>query len=359
MMFDPKKPYNDLPFLPPGSQDIESKPILKACIEARGLLGELKEIGKRIPNQSVLINSIPLLEAKGSSEIENIVTTTDKLFQYSFSESKADPTTKEALQYRTALKRGFELIQKRPITTTLTEEICTILRGTQMHVRKVPGVKLANPATEDVIYTPPEGESLLREKLKNWEDFLNTQTQIDPLIRMAVMHYQFEAIHPFTDGNGRTGRVLNLLFLIQEGLLEIPVLYLSRFIIQNKSDYYKKLLAVTQNAEWSDWILYMLEAIIQTTKWTKEKIMQIEVLMKEIRERIKEQLPKIYSHELAEMIFVQPYCRIHNLVDAGIAKRQTASVYLKELTKIGILKEKKEGRENIYINPKFLEALSS
>lgn len=358
-MFDPKKPYNDLPLLPPKSQDLETKSILKACIEARGLLGELKEIGKRIPNQAVLINSIPLLEAKGSSEIENIVTTADKLFRYSFSESKADPATKEALQYRKALKHGFELIQKRPLSTNLCEEICSVLKGTAMSVRKVPGTKLANPVTNEIIYTPPEKESLIRDQLKNWEEFVNTQTEIDPLVRMALMHYQFEAIHPFTDGNGRTGRVLNILFLIQEGLLEIPVLYLSRFIIQNKKEYYKNILLVTQESQWQQWILYMLEAVIQTTTWTKKQILKIENLMRETQTKIRIRLPKIYSYELAEMIFVQPYCRIQNLVEADIAKRQTASVYLKELCKIGVLEEKKEGRENMYLNPKFLEILTS
>jgi Fic family protein len=358
-MFKPHNPYNDLPLLPPQFHDLESKPILKACIDARGLLGELKEIGKRIPNQSVLINSIPLLEAKDSSEIENIITTTDKLFQYSFSESKADHATKEALQYRTALKQGFDLIQRRPISTRLAEEICSILKGTFMTVRKVPGIKLANPSTEEIIYTPPEGENIIREKLKNWEEFIHTQVEIDPLVRMALMHYQFEAIHPFTDGNGRTGRVLNILFLIQEGLLEIPVLYLSRFIIQNKNDYYKNLLAVTRESKWSEWILYMLEAVIQTATWTKSRIEMIESLMSETKVTIKDKLPKIYTHELAEIIFEQPYCRIQNLVESGIAKRQTASVYLKELCKIGVLEERKEGRENIYLNPKFLEILSS
>ena len=242
MSFSPKKPYNELPELPPQGIDIETKAVLKKCAEARGVLGELKEAAKRIPNQSVLINTIPLLEAKDSSEIENIVTTSDKLFQFSATEEKADSHTKETLFYRTALRKGYQLVAHRPINTNLAEEICSILKGTNMSVRKVPGVKLANPTTEQIIYTPPEGENLLREKLKNWEIFLNTAEEIDPLIRMAIMHYQFEAIHPFTDGNGRTGRILNILFLIQENLLDIPILYLSKFIIQHKDEYYKNLL---------------------------------------------------------------------------------------------------------------------
>lgn len=357
MELDPEKPFNELPLLPPKGQDLETKAILKKCIEARGLLGELKQAGKRIPNQSVLINSIPLLEAQKSSEIENIVTTTDKLFEFSDSEEKADPHTKETLRYRTALKEGFEKLNRRPLTTSIAEDICSTLKNISMSVRKVPGTKLFNPSTNQTIYTPPEGENLLREKLKNWETFLNTEVALDPLIQLAVQHYQFEAIHPFTDGNGRTGRILNILFLIQEGILEIPVLFLSRFIIQNKSDYYQLLLDVTKNDAWEEWILYMLEAIIQTTAWTKQKIEDIIALLKDTQRKVKERSPKIYSHDLVELIFIQPYCRIKNLEDMGLAKRQTASVYLKELCKIGILKEEKRGREKVYIHPRYIHLL--
>ncbi len=357
MEFAPEKPFNELPLLPPKGQDLETKAILKKCIEARGLLGELKQAGKRIPNQSVLINSIPLLEAQKSSEIENIVTTADKLFEFSDSEAKADPYTKETLRYRRALKEGFQKLDHRPLTTSIAEDICSTLKNISMSVRKVPGTKLVNPSTHQTIYTPPEGENILREKLKNWETFLNTENAMDPLIQLAVQHYQFEAIHPFTDGNGRTGRILNILYLIQEGILEIPVLFLSRFIIQNKSSYYQLLLDVTRNGAWEEWILFMLEAIIQTTTWTKQKIEDILDLLKETQIKVKESLPKIYSHDLVELIFVQPYCRIKNLEDIGLAKRQTASVYLKELCKIGILKEEKRGREKVYIHPRYIQLL--
>lgn len=351
------RPYNELPLLPPDGVDLESKPILKKCIEARGLLGELKQVGKKIPNQSVLINTIPLLEAQKSSEIENIVTTADKLFQYADSEDKADPHTKETLRYRTALKEGYESLNTYPLTTSMAERICSTIKGVEMTVRKVPGTKLANPVTNEIIYTPPEGESLLREKLSNWERFINSDKKIDPLIVMALMHYQFEAIHPFTDGNGRTGRILNILYLVQEGLLEIPVLFLSRFIIRNKSDYYKKLLNVTKEQKWEEWIHYMLDAVIETADWTKRKIESIDSLITTTKDLVKNKLPKIYSRELVDLIFVQPYCRIQNVIELGLVKRQTASTYLKELANIGILREFKTGKEKIYIHPAFIELL--
>jgi Fic family protein len=215
-----------------------------------------------------------------------------------------------------------------------------------------------NEATGAVIYTPPEGQSLLRDKLSNWERYIHEAEDIDPLIRLAVMHYQFEAIHPFTDGNGRTGRVLNLLYLVDKGLLDIPVLYLSRYIIGNKRAYYDRLLAVTTDSAWEDWILFMLEAIRETANWSTARIRSIRDLLDQTAERIRRDLPKIYSWELAEVIFVNPYCRIGDLVAADIAKRQAASVYLKSLAELGLLQEIKTGRENLYITPALLALLT-
>ena len=199
---------------------------------------------------------------------------------------------------------------------------------------------------------------MLRDKLANWEKFIHEAEDIDPLVRMAMMHYQFEAIHPFIDGNGRTGRVLNLLFLVEKGLLKIPVLYLSRYIIQHKADYYRLLLAVTTQGRWEDWILYMLRAVFETAVWTTAKIQSIRVLLETTAEKIQLEAAPIYSRELAELVFVQPYCRISNVVDAGLAKRQTASVYLKRLCEIGVLREVKAGRERLFINPPFLQLLN-
>lgn len=358
MSFDPEQPYNDLPQLPP-EVDIENKTILKKCVSASMALAELKQVGHLIPNQAVLINTIPLLEARDSSEIENIVTTTDKLFQYAeHHDNQADPATKEALRYRTALYEGYQSLEKRPLCTATTEKVCTTIKGVEMKIRRVPGTTLANNATGEVIYTPPEGEALIRDLMANWEHFIHDDVEIEPLIRMTVMHYQFESIHPFTDGNGRTGRVLNLLFLIEQGLLDIPILYLSRHIIRNKADYYRLLREVTTHQEWEEWILYMLDAVEQTSIWTREKIVAIRDLMEHTAEYVREKLPSIYSRELVEQIFVQPYCRIGYLIDANIAKRQTASVYLKQLCDVGVLEEIKVGREKLFIHPKLMKLLT-
>lgn len=358
MPFRPDRPYNDLPPLPP-REDVETKAVLKACIAARAALAELRVSGQLIPNQAVLINSIPLLEAQASSEIENIVTTTDRLFRFANEAgNQADPATKEALRYRTALSEGFQMLKRRPVSTSTAIAVCRTIKGVDLDIRATPGTALMNEATGAVIYTPPEGQALLRDKLANWERYIHEAEDVDPLIRLAVMHYQFEAIHPFTDGNGRTGRVLNLLYLVDKGLLDIPVLYLSRYIIGNKRAYYDRLLAVTTESAWEDWILYMLEAIRETANWSTARIRAIRDLLNQTAERIRSDLPKIYSRELAEVIFVHPYCRIGDLVAAGIAKRQAASVYLKTLAEQGLLQEMKAGRENLYINPALLALLS-
>jgi Fic family protein len=357
--FNPRQPYNDLPLLPPAA-DIETKPILKSCIEARAALEGLKQAGAQLPNQAVLINSIPLLEAQASSEIENIVTTSDALFRYAQIEDQTpDAATKEALRYRTALSSGFRSLATRPLSTNTAIDVCTQIKGLSMQVRRVPGTALANHAKGEVVYTPPEGEALLREKLANWERFIYEHDAVDPLIRMAVAHYQFEAIHPFTDGNGRTGRVLNLLILVQLGLLELPVLYLSRAIIRTKADYYRLLLAVTTDGRWEEWVLYLLGAVAETATWTTAKIKAIQRLQVQATEYVRVHASKIYSRELVEIIFTQPYCRIQNVVESGVAKRQTASVYLKSLESIGVLKEVKVGREKLFIHPAFVQLLTN
>ena len=357
MPFRPDRPYNDLPPLPPKA-DVETKAVLKACIEARAALAALRINGQLILNQAVLINSIPLLEAQASSEIENIVTTADRLFRFANEPgNQADPATKEALRYRRALNLGFQTLSQRPLSTSVAVIVCRTIKGVDIDIRSTPGTALMNEASGAVIYTPPEGEALLREKLANWEHYIHEAEDIDPLIRLAVMHYQFEAIHPFIDGNGRTGRVLNLLFLVDQGLLDIPVLYLSRYIIRHKRAYYDRLLAVTTDGAWESWILYMLEAIRETADWSAARIQSIRQLLDRTAERMRAELPKIYSRELAEIIFINPYCRIGDLVAAGIAKRQAASVYLKALVEHGMLEEVKAGRENLYLNPPLLALL--
>jgi Fic family protein len=306
----------------------------------------------------MLINTLPLLEAQASSEIENIVTTTDRLFQHLGTEEQADPATKEALRYRHALMESFAGLT-RPIGTRTAESVCSRIRGVEMQVRRVPGTKLANEATGKVIYTPPEGENILRELLANWERFLHEQPELDPLVRMAVGHYQFEAIHPFTDGNGRTGRVLNSLYLVQTELLTLPILYLSRYIIARKSEYYRLLLAVTCDQAWEPWLLYMIEAVEETARWTTAKIAAIRRLAEHTRNYVRTARPKIYSQELIDVIFAQPYCRISDLGEAGIAKRQTASSYLKELVTLGVLQERKVGREKLFVHPRLMTLLTT
>lgn len=353
----PDQPFNSIPELPP-PVDIESKAVLKACIEARARLAELKQAAELIPNQGVLINTLPLLEAQSSSEIENIVTTTDSLFRYRDVDSEADPATREALRYSKSLFKGFQSLASHPLSTRIAEEVCSEIKGMEMHVRKIPGTALASSVSGQVVYTPPVGEDLLRSLLGNWERFMHGATELDPLVRLAVGHYQFEAIHPFTDGNGRTGRVLNSLFLIQENLLGLPILYLSRYIIQNKEQYYQLLRDVTQHGNWEAWILYILRGISETSLWTTKKISAIRRLQEHTRAFLKENESRASDHDLIELIFELPYCRISDLVDRDIAKRQAASSHLHALVRQGVLIAKTVGREKLFIHPKLLNLLT-
>jgi Fic family protein len=354
----PHIPYNQLPVLPPGVE-LETKAVLKQCITARAALAELKQAAELIPNQGVLINTLPLLEAQASSEIENIVTTTDRLFQFrQANEQAADPATKEALRYSHALLEGFRALSSHPLNTRTAECVCSEIKGTTMAVRHGPGTALANDRSGEIIYTPPTGEDLLRTLLANWERFLHEFVEFDPLVRMAAAHYQFEAIHPFTDGNGRTGRVLNSLFLIQEKLLSLPILYLSRYIIAHKTDYYRLLREVTRSGAWTDWIVFILRGVEETAIWTTEKIAAIRALQEHTIEYVKKAAERIYSRELVELIFEKPYCRIQNLVEENIAARQTASLYLKELVGLKVLEEVMVGREKLFIHPKLMQLLT-
>ncbi|HEZ3692207.1 TPA: protein adenylyltransferase Fic [Neisseria meningitidis] len=354
----PDIPYNDLPPLPP-KQDIESKTILKRCIAARASLARLKQAAELIPNQAMLINTLPVMEARASSEIENIVTTTDKLFQsLQMDTERQDPATKEALQYRTALFSGYESLASRPLCTQTAIMICNAIKHPyEMAIRKTGGTALKGGNSGNVVYTPPEGEETIRGKLANWERFIHESGDLDPLIIMAAAHYQFEAIHPFTDGNGRTGRILNSLLLIEKGLLDLPILYLSRYIIENRADYYRLLLGVTERQDWESWIIYILDGVADTADWTVSKIDAIRRLFEQTRQHIRTHAQGIYTHELVNLLFEQPYTRIANLEAAGIAKRQTASKYLKELSDIGVLQEIVIGRDKLFIHPRLMELL--
>ena len=360
MSYDPDVPYDALPHLPPGA-DVESKDVLRACLGAARALAELKGAGRLIPNQAILINAIPLQEAKLSSEIENIVTTQDELFRAAIEEGKVkDPHTKEVLHYRTALRSGYEALQSHPLDLELVRTTCSIILNKTVPFRgEGDGVRIVNGVTGATTYTPPTGGPSLVEKLGNLESYLLADAGPDPLIRMAVAHYQFEAIHPFDDGNGRSGRILNILYLLHVGLLDIPVLYLSRYIIQNKSDYYRLLRSVTEDGAWEPWLLYVLRGVKETADWTTGRIAAIRDLFDATVERCRREAPTVYSKELIELIFSQPYCKIAFVMEAGIAQRQTASNYLKELERIGILEGEKRGREVLYRHPALIEVLTA
>jgi len=358
MSWRPDQAYNELPPLPPPIEAVETRAVLKACIPARAALAELRQAGELLPDQGLLVNLLPMLEARDSSEIENIFTTTEKLFRHARHERGADPATREALRYRKALEEGCRLLDSRPVCTAMAVELCSLIQDRPMEIRRLPGTVIDDAARDEVIYTPPEGEDRIRELLANWETFVHGEDDLDPLIRMAVSHYQFEATHPFMDGNGRTGRLLNVLMLMERGLLTLPILYLSRYIVKNKADYYRLLLGVTRDGAWEEWILFMLNGVEQVSTWTCDKVAAIRALMDDTSAYVRQQLPRIYSHELMQVIFEQPYCRISSLVERDIAKRQTASVYLKDLASIGVLKEEKAGKEKLFVNPKLMRLMS-
>lgn len=274
--------------------------------------------------------------------------------------SRVDTTTKEVLRYREALSEGYKTLKKRPLLiTNLFIKIYQTIKESQAGIRNMPGTAIKNMTTGEVIYTPPEGEPIIRDKLKNLEDYIHADNAVDPLVKLAVIHCQFEAIHPFSDGNGRTGRILNILYLILKDLLDFPVLYLSKYIIENKNNYYRLLRDVTEKSRWETWILFMLEAIEETAVHTREKIISIRELIEETLAFAKKRLPpRVCSKDLIELLFHQPYTKGQFLVDAGIAERQTAAEYLKELKKIGVLKSHKVGKENLYLNVKLFKLLS-
>lgn len=358
-MFDRSQPYNDLPLLPP-KDELETKAVLKQAIAANRMLANLRGLAAQIPNQGMLISSIVLQEARLSSEIENIVTTNDELFRAEADvDGKADAPTKEVLRYREALNYGFRSLRERPLSTNLFIEIVQIIKESEIQLRALPGTVLKNPTTGEVVYTPPVGQNVIRDKLANLENFIHAEDGLDPLVKMAVLHYQFEAIHPFPDGNGRTGRILNLLYLVEKGLLDIPVMFLSRYIIAHRQEYYEGLRGVTERQEWENWLLYMLRAIESTAQQTFEQVNRIRALMERVRDQVRRERPAVYSKDLIEVIFHHPYTKIQFLVDAEIAKRQTASIYLQELASIGVLREVKRGREKYYVNVELLNELAA
>jgi Fic family protein len=357
MNYNPEKPFNDLPPLPLKA-GIETVAVLKKAILASRALSELNGAITNLPNTALFIDTINLQEAQDSSAIENIITTQDELFKASVSDGKIDnPATKEVIHYKDAFWYGMEQLNKRPVlTTNLFISIMQIIKENQSGIRNIPGTKLTTP-TGKVIYTPPEGEGLIREKLKALEDFIHAEDNIDPLIKLALIHYQFEAIHPFADGNGRTGRIILMLYLKMTGLMEWPALYLSNYIINHKSDYYLNLRMVTEKGNWESWILYMLDMVEKTAIKSRRQITMIRDKMAEMGAIIQQQLPKVYSRTLMEELFKLPYTKRIFLVNAGIGNIKTAGNYLNQLENAGFLKSEKAGKEKLYLNTELMEIL--
>jgi len=355
MAFISDKPYNDLPLLPPDNKNWETLAVYKVLAEARAAMAELKGRMPIIPNPLMLINTLVLQEAKESSSIENIFTSSDKLYKaFASSKTESDPQTKEVLRYRTALYEAWQQQQTNGLSIELMENIYKQIKEETDGVRDSE-VYIGNRYR--VVYTPPCCKDVILEKLSNWLDFAMANDDIDPLIKMSILHYQFEAIHPFMDGNGRTGRVINVLYLTQIGLLDQPVLYLSQYINAFKQNYYSLLKDITENGKWEAWIIYMLTAVKETAIETLNKINQIHDLLIGTIEKVKLEAVDIYSRELVDILFVQPYCKIGFLVDSGIASRNTASKYLNRLTDMGILEKEQLGNEFLYLNKELYNLL--
>lgn len=357
--FNKSQPYNDLPLLPPKA-DLETKEILTKTIRASRALAQLNGAIRNLPNPSLFLDTLHLQEAKASSEIENIITTNDDLYQAVVADKKFDnPATKEVISYKEAIWLGFSRLEKQPfITTNLCVEIVQCIKQNTAGIRTTPGTTLSNTQGE-VIYTPPSGEQLIREKMANLETFINENDSIDPLIKMAISHYQFEAIHPFSDGNGRTGRILLLLQLKLEQLLDVPALFLSEYIIEQKDKYYEGLRSVTENNDWSKFILYMLDMVETTAIKGLERLESIIQLMENTGQEIKEKLPKVYSKDLVEVIFKLPYTKRQNLIDIDLGTPKTVGNYLIALEEKGFLKSVRVGKEKLYLNPSLMNILEN
>lgn len=339
-----------LPKLPIDVSKTETIKILKAEIKASKALAELKGIANLIPNQSILINAIVLQESKDSSEIENIITTRDDLYKaVSETAKKVDAATKEVMFYREALYTGFNQLRKHGfISINDIVVIQEALVQNDAGLRTLPGTKLVNDKTDEVVYTPPQSKEEIDELLKNFTEYLNNDD--DTLGKLAILHYQFESIHPFYDGNGRTGRIINILYLILKDHLTVPILYLSSYIIRNKDEYYRLLQKVRSEEAWEDWIMFILQGIEETAKETIQKVKAIKELLDNTLEMVKTKAPKIYSKELVETLFENPYCKIEIVVKHLGVERKAASRYLHQLEDLGILNCVKVGKESIFIN---------
>ncbi|RYY54539.1 MAG: Fic family protein [Chitinophagaceae bacterium] len=338
----------------PLNVDIETKPVLRKTVLAHKALAELKGMISSIPNENILLETLTLQEAKESSAIENIVTTFDEVYQSDlFSNQFASSSAKEVHMYAHALKTGFSLVKKTHLLTN--NHILQIQSEVEMNsagFRKLPGTKLLNDKTGDVIYTPPQDAAEIVDLMNNLETFINDDSvmDVDPLVKMAIIHHQFESIHPFYDGNGRTGRIINILYLVQQNLLHLPVLYMSRYIIRHKADYYRLLQTVREKNEWEEWLLFMLDGVEKTANETVILLSALKGLMQEFKQQIRLKFPKMYSQDLINNLFKYPYTKIEFIQQDLEVSRNTAIRYLETLVKEGLLTKMKIGRDNFYLN---------
>lgn len=356
--YDRNKPYNSLPFLPPDDDKVETKEVYKALNNANKALAELKGIAKKLPNQSMLVNTIALREAKASTEIENIFTTDDELYKaLTISEYGLKGNAKEVLRYRQALWKGYNDIVNNQALTSETlidiyQEIKQVKDGIRPPQTETVIIKRGSgQLSGEVVYTPPRGAQVIQQKLNNLIEYINDDSKYnyDPLLKIAISHYQFEAIHPFRDGNGRAGRILIILLMIQKHLLEVPILYLSAYIIKEKDEYYELLKNVTTLRRWDSWIIYILRAIEETSKYTISRIGEIDRLYSRTIELVNERYPSIRK-EFIEKLFEQPYISPKKLIDKNVKSLNTVKKYLKQLEETGILVPEKIGKEIVYLN---------
>lgn len=341
--------------------DIETKAVLKAASLAHQALGELKGVVQTMPNQNILLGTLPLQEAKESSEIENIITTQDDLYQSSFATQQFSSTAaKEVHHYAQAMNLGFNAVcDSGLITLNLIKEIQAALEGNNAGFRKQTGTGLVNQTTKEVVYMPPQTPDLIEKYMSDLERFINDSEQIDydHLVKMALIHHQFESIHPFYDGNGRTGRIINILYLIQQKLLDTPILYLSRYINRNKAQYYQLLQDVRDTNSWENWLIFMLNGITQTAQQSVVLIQKIKALMQQHKQKIRQELPNVYSHELINNLYRHPYTKIDFVAQECQIHRNTATKRLDELVQLGLLEKVKIGKENFYINTELYQLL--
>lgn len=340
---------------PPDPDSVETVAVLRACTQAHRYLAELKGASQGIPNQGILINSLSLQEAKDSSAIENIVTTHDELFQQDlFPDAVTSLAAKEVHNYSVALRNGFDLVRNTGLITRGTIlSIQETLEHNNAGYRKLPGTSLVNTSSGTIVYTPPQGAVEVDGLMNSLVKWINDDTKavFDPLVRMALTHHQFESIHPFYDGNGRTGRILNVLYLVKEGLLDIPVLYLSRYFIRNKAEYYSQLQAVRDTGSWEEWLLYVLKAVEVTSRSTLRQVEAIKIALMKYKHAIRGKHPDFYSQDLVNNLFRHPYTKIEFVMrDLGLKSRITATKYLDSLCSDGLLSKHKVGRSNYYIN---------